>query len=79
MNGAMSQMDTWDYKPQLQKDDGKVGPAAARLAALEVQVPPAWRDRHLGLGTVSRTSPSMSTSSASSAVCTPTRRPIPKP
>src|SRR4051812_1230174 len=26
MQGAASQMDTWEYKPQLQKDDGKVGP-----------------------------------------------------
>jgi hypothetical protein len=31
MNGAISQMDTWDYKPQLQKDDGKVGPGGGTL------------------------------------------------
>ncbi len=31
MNGAMSQMDTFDYKPQLQKDDGKVGPGGGTL------------------------------------------------
>jgi hypothetical protein len=31
MNGAISQMDTWDYKPQLQKDDGKVGPGGGVL------------------------------------------------
>ncbi|MDG3004816.1 DUF1501 domain-containing protein [Paludisphaera mucosa] len=33
MNGAMSQMDTFDYKPQLQKDDGKVGPGGGALTA----------------------------------------------
>jgi hypothetical protein len=33
MNGAASQMDTWDYKPQLQKDDGKVGPGGGTLTA----------------------------------------------
>ncbi len=31
MNGATSQMDTWEYKPQLQKDDGKVGPGGGVL------------------------------------------------
>lgn len=31
MNGAMSQMDTFDYKAQLQKDDGKVGPGGGTL------------------------------------------------
>jgi Protein of unknown function (DUF1501) len=31
MNGAISQMDTWDYKPELQKDDGKVGPGGGVL------------------------------------------------
>ncbi len=31
MNGAISQMDTWDYKTQLQKDDGKVGPGGGVL------------------------------------------------
>ena len=54
MNGAMSQMDTWEYKPQLQKDDGKVGPGGGILTALEVQVPAARPDRHLGLRTVTR-------------------------
>jgi hypothetical protein len=33
MEGAASQMDTWDYKPQLQKDDGKVGPGGGTLTA----------------------------------------------
>ena len=31
MTGAASQMDTWEYKPQLQKDDGKVGPGGGVL------------------------------------------------
>lgn len=33
MEGALSQMDTWEYKPQLQKDDGKVGPGGGTLLA----------------------------------------------
>jgi hypothetical protein len=31
MQGAMSQMDTMEYKPQLQKDDGKVAPGGGIL------------------------------------------------
>jgi hypothetical protein len=31
MNGAISQVDTWDYKPKLQADDGKVGPGGGIL------------------------------------------------
>lgn len=31
MEGAMSQMDTWEYKPQLQADDGKPGPGGGTL------------------------------------------------
>jgi hypothetical protein len=33
MQGATSQMDTWEYKPQLQKDDGKIGPGGGVLTA----------------------------------------------
>jgi hypothetical protein len=33
MQGAMSQMDTLEYKPQLQKDDGKVAPGGGVLTA----------------------------------------------
>src|SRR5262249_1697052 len=33
MEGAMSQMDTWEYKPHLQKNDGKVGPGGGTLVA----------------------------------------------
>ena len=33
MSGATSPMDTWDYKPQLQKNDGKVGPGGGVLTA----------------------------------------------
>jgi hypothetical protein len=32
MNGAMSQHDTFEYKPRLQKDDGKPGPGGGTLA-----------------------------------------------
>jgi len=31
MQGATSQMDTWEYKPKLQADDGKVGPGGGTL------------------------------------------------
>jgi hypothetical protein len=31
MQGAISQMDTWEYKPRLQEDDGKVGPGGGTL------------------------------------------------
>src|SRR5262245_4765285 len=33
LEGAMSQMDTWEYKPRLQQDDGKVGPGGGNLVA----------------------------------------------
>jgi len=33
MNGAMSHHDTFDYKPQLEKDDGKPGPGGGTLTA----------------------------------------------
>ena len=33
MQGAISQMDTFEYKPQLQKDGGKVGPGGGTLTA----------------------------------------------
>jgi hypothetical protein len=33
MEGATSQMDTWEYKSQLQQDDGKVGPGGGTLVA----------------------------------------------
>ena len=33
MEGATSQMDTWDYKPKPQEDDGKVGPGGGTLTA----------------------------------------------
>jgi hypothetical protein len=33
MEGAMSQMDTWEYKPHLQTNDGKVGPGGGTLRA----------------------------------------------
>jgi hypothetical protein len=33
MEGAMSQMDTWEYKPRLQASDGQPGPGGGRLVA----------------------------------------------
>lgn len=33
MEGATSQMDTWEYKPHLQADGGKVGPGGGTLTA----------------------------------------------
>jgi hypothetical protein len=33
MEGAVSQMDTWEYKPRLQRDDGREGPGGGTLAA----------------------------------------------
>ncbi len=33
MEGAMSQMDTFEHKPRLQKEDGKVGPGGGTLVA----------------------------------------------
>ncbi len=33
MQGATSQMDTWEYKPKLQADDGKIGPGGGTLVA----------------------------------------------
>src|SRR3954447_26344332 len=33
MEGAMSQMDTFEYKPQLQRRDGRVGPGGGTLTA----------------------------------------------
>jgi len=33
MQGATSQMDTWEYKPKLQADDGKIGPGGGKLVA----------------------------------------------
>src|SRR5205085_918357 len=33
MEGAMSQMDTWEYKARLQRSDGQVGPGGGTLTA----------------------------------------------
>ncbi len=33
MQGATSQMDTWEYKPELQQNDGKSGPGGGTLTA----------------------------------------------
>ena len=44
MQGAMSQMDTFEYKPQLQKDDGKAGPGGGTLTASKFKFQPARPD-----------------------------------
>ena len=74
--GPMSQMDTFEYKPQLQKDDGKAGPGGGTLTASKFKFRQHGQTGHVGLRAAARTSPGTSTSSASSAACTPTRRPI---
>lgn len=33
MQGSISQMDTWEYKPELQRNDGKVAPGGGKLTA----------------------------------------------
>lgn len=33
MQGATSQMDTWEYKPKLQASDGQIGPGGGKLVA----------------------------------------------
>ncbi len=33
MDGATSQMDTWEYKEKVQKEDGKVGPGGGKITA----------------------------------------------
>ncbi len=33
MSGAISQHDSWEYKPRLAKDDGKIGPGGGNLVA----------------------------------------------
>ncbi len=37
MQGCISQVDTWEYKPQLQKDGGKVAPGGGVLTASKFQ------------------------------------------
>jgi hypothetical protein len=46
MEGAMSQMDTFEYKPQLHKDGGKVGPGGGTLSASKFRF-----SRHAQTGT----------------------------
>ena len=46
MSGAISQMDTFDYKLQLQKNDGKVGPGGGTLVGSKFE----W-DQHGQTGT----------------------------
>ena len=80
MNGGPSQVDTWDYKPELEKRDGqeleglrqehrllhRPGRAADEVA---VQVRPARAERERGSPRSSRTWPSTSTRWRSSTRC----------
>ena len=80
MNGGPSHVDTFDPKPML--DEVRRQAAAApnlphraqdrRGLPLAVQVPEVRPERHRGQRAVRRTPPSASTTSASSARCTPT-------
>ena len=40
MEGAASQLDTWEYKPKLQQDGGKVGPGGGELTASKFKFRP---------------------------------------
>jgi hypothetical protein len=40
MSGSMSQLDTWEHKPRLQKDDGKEGPGGGTLTASKFKFSP---------------------------------------
>ncbi len=77
MQGAISPMDTWEYKPQLQKDDGKVGPGGGRSSAPGSGSPSTGRPAH-GSRISTRTRQNTLTSCAISEACSPTPRPIPR-
>ena len=53
MQGAISQMDTWEYKPRVQQDDGKVGPGGGTVTGSKFKFAQTWRNRYLGIGTLS--------------------------
>ncbi len=77
MQGSISQMDTWEYKPRVQEDDGKVGPGGGTVTGSKFKFA-----QHGETGTwvrsFIRTCRSMSMICASSAVCTPTRPRTPR-
>jgi hypothetical protein len=78
MNGAMSQMDTFEYKEKLQNDGGKFGPGGDTLLASRYKF-----SKYGESGTwVSELYPNVAkhvTNYASSVACTPTLPPTLKP
>ena len=74
MQGGPSHLDTFDYKPKLQADDGKPFNNSQALR-LTVEVRAARPERAVDQRAVSRTWPNTWTICACSPACTPTARP----
>ena len=81
LNGGPSQVDTFDPKPLLKQYEGKMLPQGnlsterktGHRPAVAVQVPEVRPERHRGQRDLRPDGRSTSTTSASSARCTPTR------
>ena len=87
MNGGPSQVDTWDYKPELEKRDGKIAGrlrsqdrvlyrAGRRADEVAVPIRPARAVGRLGVGDLSASVRSMSTTWPLSIVASPKRTTI---
>ena len=75
MAGAPSHVDTFDYKPQLQADDGKTGRRQGQgpeAAEVSLQVQPARQERPVVAGDLPEPGRSTPTNCACSTACTPT-------
>ena len=81
MQGAPSHVDTFDYKPRLQADDGKTvdGKGGTQADEVAVQVQPSMARAGCGCRISFRTWPSMPTICACSIACTPTSACIRRP
>ena len=75
MQGAISQMDTFEYKPHLQQDGGKPGPGGGTLTASKFRFRQHGESRTWFSELLPRHGRSMRTNSAGFGDCTPTRRP----
>ena len=73
--GAVSHLDTWDYKPELIKRHGQPMPGVEKLITFQgengnlaqpLDVPPAWGERQVHLGPAAATWPHEPTTCASS-------------
>ena len=53
LEGAFSQLDTWEYKPALQAGDGKAGPGGGTLVASKFKFSQHGQNGHLGIGSFS--------------------------